>query len=559
MTTPVASPSMSLPDAGAAAAKPAAASPETGDSFGAVLAQVEEPTEPAAADTDPNAQTNATAVPDAAVLATAMANQAPYMAQIEAPNVPVESEDAAPVPDAENPAADPAKHLPSMALQDGASPPHTNPNTAPAPDKSVAAAAPQSASAANQTQSAEPEPAPVQSSVPDLKQTSKELTADQSEPATTGTATVLDDSTEATPPTQTAEAESNPPKSEKPPHKDDDIASAPPDGMDLTAVPAQVAAQFLSTPASPTAQPAFLRDSQPNPQPQASEESVGAAVSAAAQAIAPRAAPADKTADTKTPGASGARNASESRPANARDPRTAADAPAAADAAPAPASDAPNRTAANNPAPAEHGAKNEPIAAAPNFAQANPAISTVPNHGGTDLPAGAVSNTAAATPPDADVPVKLAFTAPGAADTPAFDALALKIAARSLNGENNFSLRLDPPELGRIEVNLNVRSDGHAHAELSADKAQTLELLQRDSSSLERALKDAGLNLAGGLTFSLKGEGKSQSWRDAQSGRGRNMQIGATDSVNANAAIAAGAALAGRGYGLPTARLDIRV
>jgi flagellar hook-length control protein FliK len=128
-----------------------------------------------------------------------------------------------------------------------------------------------------------------------------------------------------------------------------------------------------------------------------------------------------------------------------------------------------------------------------------------------------------------------------------------------LNGENNFSVRLDPPELGRIEVNLNVRADGHAQAELSADKPQTLELLQKDASTLERALKDAGLNLAGGLAFSLKGDGRSQTWRDTQnSSRGRSLQIGATDAASANAAIVAGSALA-HAYGLSTTRLDISV
>jgi flagellar hook-length control protein FliK len=176
------------------------------------------------------------------------------------------------------------------------------------------------------------------------------------------------------------------------------------------------------------------------------------------------------------------------------------------------------------------------------------------------LSAGPISNAPPAPSVDSSTPVRLSFATPAVADTPSFDALALKIAARSANGENNFSIRLDPPELGRIEVNLNVNSDGHAQANLSADKPQTLELLQKDSSALERALKDAGLNLAGGMTFSLKGEGRSQAWRDMQNGsRDRTIQIAATDAANANAAIQTGAALAARAYGIPVALLDIRV
>jgi flagellar hook-length control protein FliK len=164
-----------------------------------------------------------------------------------------------------------------------------------------------------------------------------------------------------------------------------------------------------------------------------------------------------------------------------------------------------------------------------------------------------------AAPGTQDVPVKFAFTAPNVPDNAAFDALALKIASHSSDGDSRFSIRLDPPELGKIEVNLSVDAHGHAQAELSADKPQTLDMLQKDASSLERALKDAGLNLTGGLAFSLKGEGRSQGWRDAQGGRNRNLTIAAADAVSANAALTARGALAAQAYGLPTSQLDIRV
>ena len=221
--------------------------------------------------------------------------------------------------------------------------------------------------------------------------------------------------------------------------------------------------------------------------------------------------------------------------------------------------DTPDRNA-STPVFVDHGVKSEPSAAAPAPLQSAPAISTVPNHAGLDLGTGTLSNPPAAASSDVNTPVRISFSAPGVPDTSAFDSLALKIATRSSNGERNFTLRLDPPELGRIEVNLNVRSDGHAQAELSADKPQTLELLQRDASSLERALKDSGINLAAGLAFSLKGEGRSQAWRDTQSGsRARSLQIAAADAATANSGIVSAAALSGHAYGPSSARLDIRV
>jgi flagellar hook-length control protein FliK len=159
-----------------------------------------------------------------------------------------------------------------------------------------------------------------------------------------------------------------------------------------------------------------------------------------------------------------------------------------------------------------------------------------------------------------DTTIRLALSAPGVVADPAgLDALALRIAAKSADGESQFQIRLDPPSLGRIEIHLNMDSQGNAQAQLSADRPQTLDALQRDSSALERALKDAGLDLAGGLSFSLKGDGKSAPWRDSQnSGRGRALQIDAIDTANSIAA-SLGLTSTGQAWGAASTRLDIRV
>jgi flagellar hook-length control protein FliK len=144
-------------------------------------------------------------------------------------------------------------------------------------------------------------------------------------------------------------------------------------------------------------------------------------------------------------------------------------------------------------------------------------------------------------------------------DQASVDALALRIAAKSADGESQFQIRLDPPSLGRIEIHLNMDSQGNAQAQLSADRPQTLDALQRDSGALERALKDAGLDLPGGLSFSLKSDGKSAAWRDSQnSARNRAMQIDALDAANSAAAIL-GLTSTGQAWGAASIGLDIRV
>ncbi|MBA4456447.1 flagellar hook-length control protein FliK, partial [Cylindrospermopsis raciborskii CS-506_B] len=72
-------------------------------------------------------------------------------------------------------------------------------------------------------------------------------------------------------------------------------------------------------------------------------------------------------------------------------------------------------------------------------------------------------------------------------------------------------------ELGRVEVSID-RSRGEALVRVTAERADTLALLQRDARDLERALSDAGLGERGtSLSFSLGdgGAARDQAQRDS--------------------------------------------
>ena len=141
-----------------------------------------------------------------------------------------------------------------------------------------------------------------------------------------------------------------------------------------------------------------------------------------------------------------------------------------------------------------------------------------------------------------------------AASTPAWDTLGVTIAAKSADGVKHFDIRLDPPELGRVEVHLSLDDSGKAQASLVVDKPQTLELLQRDAANLTRSLNDAGVSLSNnGLNFSLRGQ-ERQSDGGVVRGRGRALSVKAlvgTDAISNSSSI----------YSLApdSARLDIRV
>jgi len=131
----------------------------------------------------------------------------------------------------------------------------------------------------------------------------------------------------------------------------------------------------------------------------------------------------------------------------------------------------------------------------------------------------------------------------------------VEIAARSQLGTKQFDIRLDPPELGRVDVRLSIDATGKASAHLPADQPQTLDLLQKDAPALTRALRDAGLNVSqNGLNFSLRQQQGDAGANANQSrgGNGRSFTLTATSSIDTTAA---GAAYRGPANG----RLDIRV
>ncbi|MBI4276165.1 MAG: flagellar hook-length control protein FliK [Rhizobiales bacterium] len=111
-----------------------------------------------------------------------------------------------------------------------------------------------------------------------------------------------------------------------------------------------------------------------------------------------------------------------------------------------------------------------------------------------------------------------------------FQGIAVEIAAQARNGVNRFEIRLDPPELGRIDVRLDVDRGGNVTSRLLVERAETLDLLRRDATQLERALQDAGLKTSdNGLQFSLRDQAYSQR-DDASDGRGARIIVADEDA-----------------------------
>lgn len=111
---------------------------------------------------------------------------------------------------------------------------------------------------------------------------------------------------------------------------------------------------------------------------------------------------------------------------------------------------------------------------------------------------------------------------PASNPLPAAEQVSIKIAAAAGSEERHITIRLDPPELGRVEVRLETRGDA-VRVVMAVERPDTLDLLRRDAQLLDAALQRANVRLDGNLEFSLR-QGPS-GWGGA-SGEGGDWQSG---------------------------------
>jgi flagellar hook-length control protein FliK len=134
--------------------------------------------------------------------------------------------------------------------------------------------------------------------------------------------------------------------------------------------------------------------------------------------------------------------------------------------------------------------------------------------------------------------------------------LAVEIAASARSGKTRFEVRLDPADLGRIDVRIDVDRNGQVTSHLTVEKPETLSMLRQDAPQLQRALDDAGFKTgSGGLQFSLRDQSSSgQNSGNDTRGNAQQLVISEENTVPP--------VIAGRSYGRMLASsggVDIKV
>lgn len=82
----------------------------------------------------------------------------------------------------------------------------------------------------------------------------------------------------------------------------------------------------------------------------------------------------------------------------------------------------------------------------------------------------------------------------------------------AVDGVDHIKVQLNPPELGHVEVRMEVGPSGHFSAVFAADRPQTVHMLQHNAHELTRSLQNAGIRTdAGSLSFNLRNQNQQNS------------------------------------------------
>lgn len=136
------------------------------------------------------------------------------------------------------------------------------------------------------------------------------------------------------------------------------------------------------------------------------------------------------------------------------------------------------------------------------------------------------------------------------------DQISVKITKALQTGTDKISIQLKPAELGRVDVKMEMTHDGRVMTVVTAERQETLDMLRRDQSELQRALADAGLQ-SGDMEFNLKGQ--EQQTADKDGGQASGSASGEETAEAADEAAPDGAVLSAWESGIYfNGRLDLR-
>ena len=86
----------------------------------------------------------------------------------------------------------------------------------------------------------------------------------------------------------------------------------------------------------------------------------------------------------------------------------------------------------------------------------------------------------------------------------------VNITKSAVRGVDKIDVSLKPEDLGHIEIKMQISKDGKLHAHIISSRPETMDILQREAQSLEKAFNDAGFQTDDtSLSFSFRNDGQA--------------------------------------------------
>lgn len=149
----------------------------------------------------------------------------------------------------------------------------------------------------------------------------------------------------------------------------------------------------------------------------------------------------------------------------------------------------------------------------------------------------------------------------GSAGLPqAVEQVAVQLHKAAKEGADEITIQLRPAELGKIEIKLEFAADKSVTGTVIADNQATLNMLQKDSASLQRALQEAGLQAdAGCMEFSLRDDNQTKQFAQEQNGNNGRRTGFNLAGIGDEADALGDLATAAETYYLTPGRVNLRV
>ncbi len=89
----------------------------------------------------------------------------------------------------------------------------------------------------------------------------------------------------------------------------------------------------------------------------------------------------------------------------------------------------------------------------------------------------------------------------------AVEQVKVNIIKSAVKGVDKIDIQLKPEDLGHVQIKMQISKDGKLQAEIIASRQDTLEVLQKEAETLQKAFSDAGFDADGSsFSFSFRGE-----------------------------------------------------